>query len=325
MTERVAIILAAGDSSRMKTKWPKVLHEICGQPLVSYIFDVCRQVGVEKIFAVVGYGKEHVIERYKDCDDIVFVEQNEQRGTGHAVLCCKEHLADFNGGALILHGDVPLILPETLKTIINKHQQESAAATLGTAVLEDPSGYGRVIRDSQGNIQAIIEEVDCTEEQLKIKEMNPAFYYFNTQLLLEMLEKITPDNAKNEYYLPDALRLAIATGHKVAAVTAVTEEEALGVNDRQQFSVVGKLMQRRIQQKLMDSGVTIVDPDNTWIDARAKVGQDTVIEPFTYVHGQVRIGKGCRVGPFAYLSDGMVIKDGSDAGPGTGVSRENVD
>ena len=309
MAKRVAIILAAGESNRMITRLPKVLHEICGLPLIEYVLSAFRQVDVEKMYVVVGFGKEQVIERYKDCDDIVFVEQTEQKGTGHAVMCCKQYLEDFDGEVLVHHGDVPLVTAETLRSIINKHEQEKAAITLGTAILDDPSGYGRIIRDLYGNIQSIVEDVDCTGQQRKINEMNPAYYCFNSRVLLESLEKITPDNAKHEYYLPDAVRVAMASGQKVIAIAAVSREEALGVNNRAQLSEASKIMQQRIQRKLLDSGVTVVDPPNTWIDIRAKIGSDTIIEPFTYIHGEVKIGRNCRIGPFAYLRDGTVLSD----------------
>jgi bifunctional UDP-N-acetylglucosamine pyrophosphorylase/glucosamine-1-phosphate N-acetyltransferase len=309
MAERIAIILAAGESTRMNTKLPKVLHEVCGRPMLAYVLDACREAGVGKIFVVVGYNKDQVIEQYKDCDDIVFVEQAEQKGTAHAVMCCKGHIADFEGQVLILCGDGPLIRSETLKTLIEKHTSEMSAATLATTILDDPTGYGRIVRDSYGNIQGIVEDKDCTDQQRLIKEINPSYYCFEAPVLLEALDKITPDNAKNEYYLTDALHVIIHTGHKVMAVTAVAAQDALGVNDREQLSGAGKIMQRRIQHRLMNSGVTIVDPDNTWIDARARIGPDTVIEPFTYIHGQVEIGQDCRVGPFAYLRDGTVLED----------------
>ena len=314
MTERIAIILAAGESTRMNTKLPKVLHEVCGRPMLAYVLDACREAGVSRIFVVVGYNKDQVIEQYKDCDDVVFVEQAEQKGTAHAVMCCKEHIAEFRGQVLILCGDGPLIRSETLKTLLDKHTTEMSAATLATTVLDDPAGYGRIERDSYGNIQGIVEENDCTDEQRQIKEINPSYYCFDAPILLETLDKITPDNAKGEYYLTDALHLIIHTGHKVMAVTAVAAEEALGVNDRAQLSCVSKIMQQRIQAGLMSDGVTIVDPDNTWIDARAEIGQDTVIEPFTYIHGQVKIGRDCRVGPFAYLRDGAVLENNIEFG-----------
>ncbi len=309
MAERIAIILAAGESTRMNTKLPKVLHEVCGRPMLSYVLDACREAGVSKILVVVGYNKDQVIEQYKDCSDIVFVEQAEQKGTAHAVMCCKEHITEFRGQVLILCGDGPLIRSETLKTLVDKHTSEMSAATLATTVLDDPTGYGRIVRDSYGNIQGIVEDKDCTDEQRTIKEINPSYYCFDAPVLLETLDKIRPDNTKGEYYLTDALHLIIHTGHKVMAVTAVAAEEALGVNDRAQLSCVSKIMQQRIQAGLMSSGVTIVDPDNTWIDARARIGPDTVIEPFTCIHGEVKIGQDCRVGPFAYLRDGAVLED----------------
>ena len=309
MAERVAIILAAGVSIRMNTRLAKVLHEVCGRPMLAYVLDACRQIGVAKMYAVVGYGDEQVKERFGEADDIVWVRQAEQKGTAHAVLCCGEYLEDFDGQTLILCGDGPLIRAQTLKTLIEKHQTEHSATTLATAVLDDATGYGRIVRDAYGNIQGIVEHSDCTSEQLAIREVNPSYYLFNNKILFEALKEVKPDNVKKEYYLTDALALIIATGHKVVAVTAVRPEEAVSVNSRAQLSETSKIMQRRIQQKLMRDGVTIVDPDNTWIDSRAQIGQDTQIEPFTYIHGEVRIGRDCRIGPFAYLRSGTVLED----------------
>jgi len=314
MIKRKAVILAAGQSSRMKTRQSKVLHEVCGRPMLEYVLDACRQAEIDQLIVVVGYGREQVIEKYNGCEDIVFVEQAEQKGTGHAVLCCKEHLEGFEGETLILCGDTPLLRTETLKILIEKHESEAAAITLATTIMDDPKGYGRIIRDEYGNMQGIVEEKDCNDQQRIIKEVNPAYYCFNTPVLMEALEQITPDNAKGEYYLTDTLHIAIASGHKVVAVTAVSAEDAMGVNDRSQLSAASKIMQRRIQENLMESGVTIVDPPNTWIDSRAKIGQDTVIEPFTYVHGEVTIGSNCRVGPFAYLRDEANVADGVELG-----------
>jgi bifunctional UDP-N-acetylglucosamine pyrophosphorylase/glucosamine-1-phosphate N-acetyltransferase len=309
MAERAAIILAAGVSSRMNTMMPKVLHEVCGRPMLAYVLDACRDVGVKKIYVVVGFSAGQVKERFEEFDDIEWVVQKEQLGTAHAVLCCKEQLANFGGQTLVLCGDGPLIRSATLETLIEKHEAEQSAATLATAVLADPTGYGRIIRDAYGNMQGIIEHSDCTKEQLAIKEVNPSYYLFNNKVLLEALENVKPENVKKEYYLTDAVAGLIRTGHKVVAVTAVLPEEAMGVNSRRQLSEASKIMQRRIQQDLMENGVTIVDPDNTWIDARARIGRDTVIEPFTYIHGKVKIGQGCRIGPFAYLRNGTVLKN----------------
>ena len=277
--------------------------------MLAYVIDACRQAGVQKLFVIVGYGKEQVISYFSDDKDITWIEQTEQKGTGHAVMCCKSHLADFTGDTLVICGDMPLIRSEIIQTLVEKHQRETSAATLATAILDDPSGYGRIVRDSYGNIQGIIEEDDCNPLQKTIKEVNPSYYCFKNKALFEALAKITPNNVKKEYYLTDALHLIIEAGHKVIAVTAVAAHDAMGVNSRQQLSEAGRIMQNRIQDKFMKSGVTIVDPPNTWIDARAKIGQDTVIEPFTYIHGNVNIGSNCRVGPFAYLREGTVLGD----------------
>jgi len=309
---------------RMNTQLAKVLHEVCGRPMLAYVLDVCRQVGVEKIYTVVGFGNEQVRERFGDAEDVVWVRQPRQEGTAHAVLCCREHLNDFEGETLVLCGDGPLIRAETLKTLFERHKAEHSAATLATAVLDDPTGYGRIVRDARGNIQSIVEDSDCSSEQLGICEVNPSYYLFNNKILFEAVEKVRPDNVKKEYYLTDALSLIIAAGHKVVAFTAVRPEEALGVNSRAQLSVASKIMQRRIQRELMDNGVTIVDPDNTWIDIRAQIGQDTVIEPFTYIHGEVKIGQGCRVGPFAYLREGTVLKDDVVLGVFTEVKNSTL-
>jgi len=309
MVERIAIILAAGQSTRMNTKMPKVLHEVCGRPMLEWVLTACRDAGVQKHIVVVGYGKEQIVEHFGSDGDVEFVEQAEQKGTGHAVMCCREQLAGFSGQTLVLCGDAPLIRSETVKVLLDKHLQEKATVTLATAVMHDPSGYGRIVRDGYGNIQGIVEHNDCNAEQRDINEINPGYFCFQTPLLLEALDKITPNNVKNEYYLTDALHILLADGHKATAITAVAEEDALGVNNRMQLSVAGKIMQRRIQERLMDSGVTITDPPNTWIDARVRIGQDTVIEPFTCIRGAVVIGTNCRIGPFAYLHEGAEVAD----------------
>ncbi|OHB57291.1 MAG: hypothetical protein A2173_03020 [Planctomycetes bacterium RBG_13_44_8b] len=324
MADKVAIILAAGVSSRMNTKLPKVLHEVCGRPMLAYVVDACRSAGIEKLYVIVGYGKEQVIEKFNGDKNIVWIEQTEQKGTGHAVMCCKEQLADFAGDTLVLCGDGPLIRSETLKTLIEKHQSEMSAATLATAILDEPKGYGRIIRDSYGNIQGIVEDGDCNPQQRTIKEVNPSYYCFKNKILFDTLDKITPDNVKKEYYLTDVLHLIIESGHKVVAVTAVAAQDAMGVNSRQQLSEAGKIMQCRIQDRFMKTGVTIVDPPNTWIDARAQIGQDTIIEPFTYIHGRVKIGNNCRIGPFAYLREGTIIENDVILGVFTEVKNSTL-
>jgi bifunctional UDP-N-acetylglucosamine pyrophosphorylase/glucosamine-1-phosphate N-acetyltransferase len=295
----------------MNTRLPKVLHEVCGRPMLEYVIDACRAVGTQRIYVVVGYGKDQIIQRYKGQGDLVFVEQPEQRGTGHAVMCCRGHLEGFGGHTMVLCGDAPLIRKETLQILLDKHLKEASAVTVATAVLTDATGYGRIVRDDYGNIQGIVEHNDCTEQQRQIREINTGYFCYQTPLLLEALSKIRPNNVKNEYYLTDVLHVLLGEGHKATAVTAVAEEDAMGVNSRVQLAQVGKIMQHRIQARLMAEGVTIVDPPNTWIDDRARIGQDTVIEPFTCIRGPVRIGSGCRVGPFAYVQDGADLGDGT--------------
>lgn len=319
MAKRAAIILAAGVSSRMNTKLPKVLHEVCGRPMLGYVLDACREAGAGKIYVVVGYGAEQVKEYFGKDRDIVWVLQKEPKGTADAVMCCRKHLKDFDGQTLVLCGDGPLIRAETLKTIIEKHEAEHSMATLATAILDNPAGYGRIVRDAYGNIEGIVEDADCTSEQKNIKEVNPSYYLFNNKVLFESVSKVKPDNVKKEYYITDALSIILAAGHKVIAVTAVRPEEAMSINSRNQLSEIGKIMQRRIQQELMNSGVTIVDPENTWIDVRAQIGQDTQVEPFTYIYGAVKIGRNCRIGPFAYLDDSISVKDGSEIRPCNGA------
>ena len=247
MVKRVAIILAAGVSNRMKTDTPKVLHGVCGRPMLSYVLDACRQAGVGKMYVVVGFGAEKVRKQFGADSDIVWVEQAEQKGTAHAVLCCKEHLADFAGQTLILCGDGPLIRAEVLRELIETHNCETAA-TLATAVLEDPAGYGRIVRDEDGDIKAIVEHNDCTDEQLSIREVNPSYYLFDNEILFEALEKVRPDNKKGEYYLTDAVSIMIKAGHKVSAVAALAPEEALSVNTAEELEELNRIMEKRIRE-----------------------------------------------------------------------------
>jgi bifunctional UDP-N-acetylglucosamine pyrophosphorylase/glucosamine-1-phosphate N-acetyltransferase len=250
VSDKVAIILAAGISSRMKANTPKVLREVCGRPMLAYVLDACRAVGIEKIYVVVGFGAEQVKNIFETADDIVWVRQDQQKGTAHAVLCCKEHLNGFDGQTLVLCGDGPLIRAQTLRAIIEKHEATDSAATLATAILDDPTGYGRVCRDADGNIEAIVEHNDCTTEQLKIKEVNPSYYVFNNRILFEAVAKVKPDNVKKEYYLTDVISIIIAAGHKVAAVAVMRPEEAMSANTEEQLSQICRIMQYRMAEKV---------------------------------------------------------------------------
>jgi bifunctional UDP-N-acetylglucosamine pyrophosphorylase/glucosamine-1-phosphate N-acetyltransferase len=304
-----AVVLAAGKSTRMVTDLPKVLHEVCGRPMLAYVIDACREAGINRIVVVVGYRKDDVIAAFAGEPGLQFVEQAEQKGTGHAVQICRDALAGFEGNVVVIAGDMPLLRTETLTLLTETHDREHSAVTLATAILEEPTGYGRIVRDAYGNLQGIVEHADCTPEQLRIKEINPSYYCFDKKLLFEALENVRPNNVKGEYYLTDALHILIHRGCRAVAVTAVAAVDAMGVNSRQQLAEVGKIMQARIQDRFMNSGVTIVDPPNTWIDARARIGRDTVIHPFTYIHGRVQIGARCSIGPFAYIRDGTRLAD----------------
>jgi bifunctional UDP-N-acetylglucosamine pyrophosphorylase/glucosamine-1-phosphate N-acetyltransferase len=304
-----AVVLAAGKSTRMVTDMPKVLHEVCGRPMLAYVVDALRAAGVSRIICVVGYRKDDVINTFRNEPDITFVEQTEQKGTGHAVMVCRDALADFDGNLVIIAGDMPLVRSETLELLVKTHKTQNSAVTLATAVLDNPTSYGRIVRDTYGNLEGIVEEADCTPEQKKIKEVNPSYYCFNSKLLFSALQQVRPNNVKGELYLTDALQILIKEGHRAVAITAVAAEDAMGINSRQDLAEVGRVMQNRIQRNLMTHGVTVVDPVNTWIDVRAQIGQDTVIYPFTYIHGHVKVGRHCSIGPFAYLREGTVLAD----------------
>ncbi|MHC4671977.1 MAG: bifunctional UDP-N-acetylglucosamine diphosphorylase/glucosamine-1-phosphate N-acetyltransferase GlmU [Planctomycetota bacterium] len=304
-----AIILAAGKSTRMVTDMPKVLHEVCGRPMLSYVVEACRKADIGRIICVVGYRKDDIVGAFADDQDIIWVTQAEQLGTGHAAAVCREALNDFSGDVVVIAGDMPLLRTETLSMLVQTHKKNNAAVTLATAELDNASGYGRIVRDEYGNLQGIVEDGNCNEEQRSIKEVNPSYYCFEKQYLFEALDQVKPDNIKGEYYITDALHILIQGGHRADAFRGVAAEDAMGINSRQELAEVSRIMQNRIQRDLMEQGVTIVDPANTWIDVRAEIGQDTVIYPFTYIHGRVKIGRFCSVGPFAYLRDGTVLKD----------------
>lgn len=313
-----ALILAAGKSTRMRTEIPKVLHEVCGRPMLAYVIDACRAAGVTSCIIVVGYGKDQVIDAFRDEPGLHWVEQREQKGTGHAVLCARSELAGKFDDVLILCGDGPLIRAGTIEELLDRHHAANAVATLATAVIEDPAGYGRIVRDGQGNLTGIIEHRDCTPEQREIREVNPSYYCYRTTELLTALDKVRPDNAKGEYYLTDTLALLIKAAQKVQAVSAVPPEDIFSINSRKDLALVNRVMRDRINDELMTSGVTIVDPQSTWIDSRATIGPDTIIHPFVSISGPVRIGRRCTVGPFVHLTAGTAIEDGTSV-CGTGV------
>ena len=308
-----SLIMAAGMSTRMKSARPKVLHEVCGKAILSYILDACREAGIPEQIVIVGAMREPIMAAYAQAKDIRWVVQEPQLGTGHAVMVAQESLAGFTGDLAVLVGDAPMVRPETVRTLLETHRREGAAATLLTAILDDPKWFGRIVRDAAGNVRRIVEARDATAGERAIREVNPAFYAFRWPALRQVLGRITNSNVKKEYYLTDAVGLLIEAGEKVVAVPAAEPDEVEAVNSREDLAHVTTLMRRRIAKRLMDEGVTITDPASTYIDAGVTIGQDTIIGPCTVIQGPAEIGRNCRVGPLAHLGPGTVLQDGAVA------------
>lgn len=310
----VAIILAAGQGKRMRSERPKVLHEVCGQPMIRYVVEAARGAGVRSIIVIVGYGGDAVREALAGEPDILFAEQTEQRGTGHAVKCARPLLEGYSGKAMILVGDEPLMRAEPLADLLKRTEEHQAACLLGTATVEDPTGFGRILRDTAGHFLRIIEQRDCDSDEALIREVNPSCYVFELPLMWSALDQLKTTNAQHEEYLTDAPTILQGMGHKVMALNLLHADDILGVNTREHLAEAAAIMQRRIMSGLMLNGVSIVDPRNTYIDGRAEIGVETTILPFTVIQGRVKVGKNCRVGPFAHLRDGTVLADGVDVG-----------
>jgi bifunctional UDP-N-acetylglucosamine pyrophosphorylase / glucosamine-1-phosphate N-acetyltransferase len=321
----VAIILAAGHGKRMRSDKAKVLHEVCGQPMIRYVVDAVRKAGAKTIVVVVGYGADQVRAALDDESDILFATQDRQLGTGDAVRACRPLLGDFRGPALVLVGDEPLIRPEPLADLLARREAEDAACLLGTAIVPDPTGFGRILRDGAGRFLRIVEERDCSPEERAIREVNPSCYAFELPGLWDALERLDTGNAQGEYYLTDAPDLLQSMGRKVVALPCLEPDDILGVNTRQHLAQAHALLQSRIQNRLMDEGVSIIDPRNTYVDGRARVGRDSVIYPFSVITGRVEVGEGCRVGPFAHLREGTILGDGAEVGAFVEVNRSHLE
>jgi bifunctional UDP-N-acetylglucosamine pyrophosphorylase/glucosamine-1-phosphate N-acetyltransferase len=310
----VAIILAAGQGKRMKSEKAKVLHEVCGQPMIRYVVDAARWAGCKTIVVVVGYAADQIRDYLRGEPDILFATQTEQLGTGHAVKICRPLLAGYQGPALVLVGDEPLLRPQPLADLLERRHHDQAACLLGTAVMADPMGFGRILRDSTGRFLRIVEERDCTPEECALREVNPSCYVFELPGLWDALDQIGTSNAQGEYYLTDAPEHLKSMGRRVVALNVLRPDDVLGVNTRQHLAQAEAIMQSRIQDHWMTEGVSIVDPRNTHIDGRASIGPDTIVYPFTVISGTVKIGSGCRVGPFSHVRDGTVLDDGVELG-----------
>jgi len=307
-----AIILAAGKSTRMKSRRAKPLHEICGKPMLQYVLEACYGAGCDKVLVVVGHGKDEVINAFGHDKRIVWIEQTEQLGTGHAARMCEPWLREHHkGDVFILAGDGPLIRAEVLQTLLRVHCEDQAAASMATAMLEDPTGYGRVTRDGEGNFLSIVEQIDCTPEQREIREIFPSYYCVKGDELLFALSRLKNENKKGEFYLTDIYSILRAAGKKVLAVQAVSAEDVLSVNSRDQQTNVDAIMQDRIQRHLQHAGVTIVSAANTYVEAGASVGPDTILHPFTHIGRDSTIGADCVIGPFAAIPRESLVPEGT--------------
>ena len=301
----MAIVMAAGKGTRMKSKKSKLVQKIYGKEVVRRAVENAQKAGIKDIVAVVGYMKEEVMAVLGN--EINYAYQEEMLGTGHAVMQAKEYLKGKKGRVLVLNGDVPLIRPETLNKLVEKSIENKEYATLLTAIYDNPTGYGRIVRDEGGNVEAIVEEKDTTDEQKEIKEINAGIYCFDIEELLSALEKINPNNAQGEYYLTDVIQIMNQKGLKTGAVIVEDNTEILGINDRIQLEMLTKVLQMRINTEHMKKGVTIEDINTTYIYDDVEIGMDTVIHPNTTIKSGVEIGEDCEIGPNAYIREGCKL------------------
>lgn len=309
MDAPVAVILAAGKSTRMKSALPKVLHEVCGRPMIDYVLDAAREAGVTRQVVIVGHEAEKVQSALAIHKDVEFALQADQKGTGHAVMMARELLAGHDGPVLVLTGDAPLMRAESFEGLLEEFHSQSAACVIGTAETEHNQGLGRIVRDRAGEFVKIVEQKDASPAELSIREINVGCYVFDCRPLFEALDGLRPDNKQMEYYLTDCAAILKAKGLRVVAAKKLDIVEALGVNTRSELAKVGRALQERGLERLMAEGVTIVDPALVSIDPRAHIGPDTVIFPFTTIAGPCFIGSNCRIGPHVHIAAHAVVAD----------------
>lgn len=299
-----AIVLAAGAGTRMKSKRPKVAHEMLGKPLVNWVIDAAEEAGVDKIVSVVGHLREQVEPLVQDKSEIVV--QRNLSGTADAVNSCRDALAGFKGSLLVLSGDSPLITSKTMSALVSMREENDAAVVVLTMRPDDPFGYGRIIRDASGQVERIVEQKDATPEEAAVGECNSGFYCFDAEALFEALTQVGSDNAQGEFYLTDVLEICRRAGRAVMALQASDNTECLGINSRIQLAEATKVAQQRINAAHMAAGVTMSDPLQTWIGPDVVIAQDVELLPQVILMGNTRVGEDSRIGPNTRLTDAQV-------------------
>jgi bifunctional UDP-N-acetylglucosamine pyrophosphorylase / glucosamine-1-phosphate N-acetyltransferase len=301
MSTRYAVILAAGQGTRMKSKLYKVLHPVCGKPMVQHVVDQISKLNIEEVVTVIGHGAEKVKAQLGDQSK--YTLQEKQLGTAHAVMQAKEMLAGKQGVTIVVCGDTPLIKAETMEALFKQHSDTNAKATILTAWTNEPTGYGRIIRDEQGHVKRIVEHKDATEEERKVNEINTGTYCFDNYALFQALENVSNDNVQGEYYLPDVIEIMKKQDETVTAYQTSDFEETLGVNDRVALSEAERILRKRINEGHMRNGVTIINPTNTYIAPDVEIGQDSILYPGTIITGKTVIGSDCEIGPSSEIKD----------------------
>lgn len=322
MKEIKAVILAAGKGTRMKSDIPKVLHKIFEKPLLGYVLDNVKDI-VSESFVIVGHHAEEVT-KYVETYNSKTVLQSPQLGTGHAVSMVCPQLENFSGDVIILCGDTPLITNETLKKFIEYHNSNDSDLTVMSTIFDNPTNYGRIVRDVDNSLKCIVEEKDATEEQKAIKEVNAGIYCLNWSKIKSAFSQLTSNNAQGEYYLTDIIAWGKKENLSVNAYILENNDEIYGINSRANLAVATKIMNERKLNSLMDNGVTIVDPSSTWISEDTQIGPDTVIYPATYIEGQNIIGKNCKIGPCAHLRGNVEIADNCKIGNFVEVKNSKI-
>ncbi len=337
MSNRYAVILAAGKGTRMKSKLYKVLHPVAGKPMVDHVLTSVNDAGIDEVVTIVGHGAEAVQELLGD--RTAYTTQTEQLGTGHAVQQAASELADKEGTTLVICGDTPLFTADTIARLLDVHEKAGFKATILTAPADDPTGYGRIVRDKEGQVVKIVEQKDANNAEKLITEINTGTYVFDNALLFDALNKVGNDNAQGEYYLPDVIEILKEAGEAVGAFQMDNLDESLGVNDRVALAQANKTMFKRINEYHMRNGVTIVDPDAVYIEAGVEIGADTVIQPNVYLKGDTVIGEDCHIYEGTTIRDSKIgdrvkvraseieesqVKDGVDIGPNAHLRPASV-